>query len=116
VMSIASADVDSFRFLWFRFPYLLAPLKIVKHGEQPTMPEPNLLTRKIAMMSSLTRDGEAIPGGVATNMWAFMTLSGQWVFCVVTESASPNLESQQTFYFRGDNQSVLFSLVGSKMT
>jgi hypothetical protein len=107
-------DADSFRFLWFRFPYHLAPLKVVAQAEQPAMREPNPITRKIASMSSLTWEGEAIPGGVATYLWAFMTLSGQRVFCVLTESDSPNSESQQTLYFRGDDQSVLYSLVGSK--
>jgi hypothetical protein len=88
-------------------------MKIIEQAEQhPSIPHPT--TCKIAKMSSLTWDGEAIPGGVATRLWAFMTLSGERLCCVLTESESPNSRSQLALHFRGDDKTLLFSLVGSK--
>jgi hypothetical protein len=108
-------DPESFRFLWFRFPYQLAPMKIVIQSDEYALNNINPITQKIARMSSLDWEyGEAIPGGIATRLWAFMSLSGHRVYCVLTESESPNSLSQQTLHFRGDNQSVLYSIAGSQ--
>jgi hypothetical protein len=108
-------DIDSFRFLWFRFPYHLAPLKLISPTSLPGIHNIHPVTRKIGEMSSLTWEGEAIPGGVATKLWAFMSLSGFRIFCVLSESDSPNSPIPlKTLYIRGDDQSLLFTLIGSK--
>jgi hypothetical protein len=108
-------DIDSFRFFWFRLPYHLVPLRLVSIRGQSSVREVNPIARKIAEMSSLSWDGEAIPGGVATKLWAFMSLSGFRVFCVLTESDSPHAPTpQRTLHVRGDDQPLLFSFIGSK--
>ena len=106
-------DMDSFRFLWFRFPHQLAPMKVAAAPKDQRQSEQtvNPMTRKIAKMAALTWEGEAIPGGVATNLWAFMTLGGYRAYCVLTENDD---QTQQTLHFRGDDRKVLFSLAGSK--
>jgi len=48
---------------------------------------------------------------VATNLWAFMTLTGHRLYCVLTENDD---QTQQTLHFRGDDRTVLYSIVGSK--
>jgi hypothetical protein len=108
-------DIDSFRFFWFRFQYHLVPLRLLSTRGQSSVQSGNPITRKIAEMASLSWDGEAIPGGVATKLWAFMSLSGFRVFCVLTESDSPNAPSpQRALHVRGDDQALLFSFIGSK--
>lgn len=103
-------DLDSFRFLWFRLPFSLAPLTIVDQSDQSANPT----TRKISTMASLMWEGEAVPGGVATNLWAFQTLSGHRILCVLTESETPEAQSEQNLFFRGDSKPLLFSLICSK--
>jgi hypothetical protein len=107
-------DINSFRFLWFRFPHLLAPIKIAECRNNDQVNHVNPITQKIAEMSSLEWDGEAIPGGVASKLWAFFTKTGARVYCILTESDSPNADVQRTLYIRGDDQQLLFSFVGSK--
>ena len=105
-------DLDSFRFLWFRFPYQLDAMGIVSSAGKRTKAD-NPITRMISKMASLTWEGEAIPGGVATNLWAFMTLSGHRLYCVLTENDD---QTQQTLHFRGDDRRVLYSIAGSKIS
>jgi hypothetical protein len=105
-------DLDSFRFLWFRFPFQLAPMKVVRQSDAVKF---NPVTQKVAAMSLLTWEGEAIPGGVATHLWAFASLTGDRVFCILTEADNSDNESaEQVLHFRGDNQSLLYSFVKSK--
>jgi hypothetical protein len=106
-------DIDSFRFLWFRFPHHLAPIRIVARPLTSNTRQINPITQKIAEMSSLDWEGEAIPGGVAVKLWAFVTLSGDRIYCILTESDGPNSDVQRTLYIRGDNPQLLFSFVGS---
>ena len=103
-------DVDSFRFLWFRFPHQLEAMNIHSSLDKRTNAD-NPITRTIAKISSLNWEGEAIPGGVATNLWAFMTRSGYRMYCVLTENDD---QTQQTLHFRGDDRALLYSVAGSK--
>jgi hypothetical protein len=112
-------DVDTFRFLWFRMSFQLAPIRIVPtSGDQDFARSNDSMGRKVCEMASLTWDGEAIPGGFATRIWAYMTLSGQRVFGVLAESDSDaggeDAPKPTALYLRGDDRSLLFSLVGSK--
>jgi hypothetical protein len=70
--------------------------------------------RKVCEMASLTWEGEAIPGGFATRLWAYTSLSGQRVFGVLAESDSEDAAKPTALYLRADDRSLLFSLVGSK--
>jgi hypothetical protein len=106
-------DVDSFRLLWFRFPYQLAPINISpQRKKHHSIPHPT--TQKIAKMSSLVWEGEAIPGGVATRLWAFMSYAGHRAYCVLTEADGDNVQKKQTLHFRGDDRALLFSLAGTE--
>ena len=109
-------DINSFRFLWFRFPHQLAPIKLIVHRNNYETHGLNPITQKVAEMSSLEWEGEAIPGGVASKLWAFFAASGARVYCILTESDSPNAAVERTLYIRGDDQKLLFSFVGSKQS
>jgi hypothetical protein len=103
-------DYEIFRFLWFRMPHHLPPLKLERTTETHTTTD--LISEKISSMSVLTWPGEAIPGGFAAKAWAFMTLSGDRVLCIYAESDSHSSPGKQALYFRGDCKSALYGLVG----
>jgi hypothetical protein len=68
------------------------------------------IARSIAGMSALTWSGEAIPGGYATDAWAFGTLAGHKVLVVLAET---DADKKVTIHLRGDNKIALFGLVAS---
>jgi hypothetical protein len=108
-------DVDTFRFFWFRMPYQLSPIRVVPlSGDQDSATSADSMGKKVCEMASLTWEGEAIPSGFATRLWAYMTLSGQRVFGVLAESDSEDADKPTALYLRADDRSLLFSLVGSK--
>jgi hypothetical protein len=104
-------DLDAFRFLWFRMPNQLPEIPIIERTKSSSMLfEENGMAIKIASISSLTWNGEAIPGGYVTRAWAFATLAGQRVMAVLAESDS---DKKLALHFRGDDKFVLYSLTGS---
>ncbi|CAJ1934234.1 unnamed protein product [Cylindrotheca closterium] len=101
-----SGDVDSFRFLWSRVPYQVPPMKV--GGVNDTASTPHNGSR-LAAISTLRFRGEAIPGGLVTKLWAFMSLGGKRALFVMAES-----EDDKTIHIRGDDKSLLSCLVGTK--
>jgi len=106
-------DIDTFRFLWFRMSYQLPPLSLLVNSD---FQEKDTMAIKIGTMSCLTWEGEAIPGGYATKVWAFMTQSGSRLLAVFAESDadSANTSSKFSLHFRGDDNRVLCRIAGSK--
>jgi len=105
-------DVDTFRFFWFRLQIHLPRLKVAQLSVSSKFVPADATAFKVAATSRLTFDGEAIPGGYATRLWAFMSHSGHRVLAILCESQeSP---SQLALYFRGDNKELLYSLLGTK--
>lgn len=106
-------DYEIFRFLWFRMAFHLPPVRLERSQTTPT--NRDRMSQEIASLSTLTWPGEAIPGGFAARAWAFSTLSGDRVLCIYaeaeTQSGSP---SKQALYFRGDCESALNALTGSR--
>ena len=114
-------DLDTFRFLWFRMPNAVPPIKMKSAGaahdagfpvdidDDDDVPE-DIIDRPVGEASCLLFEGEAIPGGFATKLWAFMSLSGDRVMCVMTETETNAL----SLHLKADNKSLLFALVGSK--
>lgn len=101
-----SGDVDSFRFLWSRAPYQVPPMKVgVDDGAVSTSND----GARLAAISTLRFRGEAIPGGLVTKLWAFMSLGGKRVLFVMAES-----EEDKTLHIRGDDKGLLSCLVGTK--
>lgn len=105
-------DVCSFRFYWFQLPYHLPPIKIAETAAEQVVPP---MDRKVADMAALNWDGEAVPGGFATKVWAFATFRGSRVSCVLAETDGSNKSPRgQHLYWRGDDKTLLYSLAGSK--
>ena len=107
-------DIDTFRFFWFRMSHQLPPIRITER----LVDEEKLrdrTTEKIAEMSSLTWEGEAVPGGFASRVWAFEAFGGQRVLGVLAESDNGEGTSKpMALYLRSDDRSLLFALVSSK--
>ena len=96
-------DYEIFRFLWFRMPYQLHPLKLESRSNNDTIQRDDTAER-VAAMSLLHWPGEAIPGGFAAKAWAFRTLAGDFVLAIYAESDSAG---KQALYFRGDCNEAL---------
>lgn len=113
-------DVDTFRFLWFRMPHAVPAINVVPKasikdaGFGLTLEEDelsgNIICENVAASSSLWFEGEAIPGGFATKLWAFMSLTGERVLCAMTETENETL----SLHLRADGKHLLFTLVGSR--
>lgn len=103
-------DVTTFRMFWFNMAHHVAPIRL---HESSAHHEVSPIDERIATMSRLRFRGEAIPGGVASKLWAFTTLSGSRVYCVLAENEQGK-SSSQTLHIRGDDKRFLFSLIGSK--
>jgi hypothetical protein len=107
----AWGDVNSFRFFWFPMT-LRVPIRIAKTTvDQRVSP----VDVKIAKMACLNFEGQAIPGGFCSKLWAFMTtLPGQRIFCLLAEMESSKGTNEFVLHFRGDDKSVLLAMLGSK--
>jgi hypothetical protein len=113
-------DYEAFRFLWFRMPHQLPPVKLERKDQEESRLQQEIndpISKKIATMSKLDWPGEAIPGGFAANAWAFSTLSGHHILCIFAVSDDQgNNPGRQALYFRSDSRSALFALVSSPLT
>jgi hypothetical protein len=104
-------DLPTFRLFWFSMPFRLAPIKIAA-SENPVPSHPS--DKRLALISSLRWDGEAIPGGFASGMWALMALNGSRVLCCLVEIDDGKKAPGLAVHFRGDNKRMLYSLTASK--
>jgi hypothetical protein len=107
-------DTETFRFLWFRMPFHLAPVKVDLPPTPTSGPTPDPTSQRIASMSMLRWSGEAIPGGFAAKAWAFSSFSGRRILCIFAESDGEASSSQHALHFRGECELSLFGLAGSE--
>ena len=107
-------DAETFRFMWFRMPQQMSPLRVGRPSQGQSAENPEPTAQKIAAMSRLRWAGEAIPGGFAAKAWAFSSQGGRRVLCIFAESDGDGGPGKQALYFRGDCKSLLYGLVGSK--
>jgi hypothetical protein len=108
-------DVDSFRFLWSRMTCQIPPLRVAPKSNSATVPVSHDALR-LAAISTLRFAGESIPGGFVTKLWAFMSMRGMRVLCVMAESDvdSGNYGSNdKTIHVRGDDKALLCCLAGT---
>ena len=104
-----SGDVDTFRFLWSRVPYQIPPLKIVPVSASVLQSSNEGIC--LSELSTIQFGGEVIPGGRVTKLWAFLSMSGKRILCVMAES-----DHDKTIHVRGDSKSLLSCVFGAKGT
>eukprot|EP00525_Craspedostauros_australis_P001922 CAMPEP_0198120328 /NCGR_PEP_ID=MMETSP1442-20131203/28669_1 /TAXON_ID= /ORGANISM="Craspedostauros australis, Strain CCMP3328" /LENGTH=344 /DNA_ID=CAMNT_0043778963 /DNA_START=1 /DNA_END=1035 /DNA_ORIENTATION=+ len=119
-----SGDIETFRFLWSRMPHQIHPLRLVKYSQSETSADDENYpvhndARRIAAISSVRFGGESIPRGQVTRLWAFMSLQGQRVFCVLAHSAEAGSAKsssgmEPTLHIRSDDVRLMQCLVGTK--
>ena len=113
-----SGDVDSFRFLWSRMPCSIPPLRLARVSLDLETVSTRVSTdaKRLAAISAVRFAGEAIPGGFVTKLWAFMSLGGKRLLCVMAESDADNGNpgsNDRTMHVRGDDTNLLCCLTGT---
>ena len=115
-----SGDVDSFRFLWSRMPCSIPPLRIApasSPGDRELVStRVSSDAKRLAAISTVRFVGEAIPGGFVTKLWAFMSLGGKRLLCVMAESDADTGDpgsNDRTMHVRGDDKHLLCCLTGT---
>jgi hypothetical protein len=108
-------DVNSFRFLWCRMPCNIPPLRVAPLSKDEAAPVSHDAMR-VCAFSTLRFPGESIPNGTVTKLWAFMSLQGKRVLCVMAESDVDTGNygtNDKTLHVRGDDKDLLCCLAGT---
>ncbi|KAG7374387.1 hypothetical protein IV203_013482 [Nitzschia inconspicua] len=103
-------DIDSFRFLWTRMPCQLTPLKLMAVPENEELPRVSYDSLRLSALSTLAFQGDPIPGGIITRLWAFISPQGKRAMFVLAEQESDN---STTLHARGDDKQLLLCLAGT---
>jgi hypothetical protein len=105
----AFGDESVFRFLWLQLPHQAAPVKLIR--DTPSEPNPNtdelaLAVSQLCLVALHQRDK---PNGANTKGWAFSTLSGRRIFCVLSVEMNDTSEDA-TLQLRADDENLIKSL------
>jgi hypothetical protein len=103
-------DVDSFRFLWTRMPCQLPPLKMEHMAEELDSPSTSFDAMRLVAISSVSFQGDPVPGGMITRLWAFVSPQGKRAMFVLAEQ---NSDKSKTLHVRGDDRQLLLCLTGT---
>ena len=107
-------DIDAFRFLWYQMPHRLPEMMLL-----PVVPRSIGVTKdeyasSVANCSVVSIMEPIGTFGMSTKGWAFMTLSGNRLLCLLVEMGTPESGGTTTMlYFRSDDETLLLSLMGS---
>lgn len=106
-------DENTFRFLWYQMPHRMPEMMLF-----PTIPGVKVgsstddFATGIAGIATIPLDEYIEHLGVATTGWAFMTLSGNRLLCLMVESEATE-DRTSTLHFRADDEALLLSIMGS---
>ena len=110
-------DENTFRFLWYQMPHRMPEMILF-----PAIPGVKVgsntddFAAGIAGIATIPLDEYIDELGVATTGWAFMTLGGDRLMCLMVESDT-DMEGEQertsTLHFRADDEALLLSIMGS---
>ncbi|KAL3923951.1 MAG: hypothetical protein SGILL_001347 [Bacillariaceae sp.] len=103
-------DVDSFRTLWTRMPLQLPPLKLDPMADNFDPASTSFDAMRLAAISSVAFPGDPVPGGMITDLWAFMSPRGNRAMFVLAEQ---NSDKSKTLHVRGDDRQLLLCLIGT---
>lgn len=72
-------------------------------------------TLRLAALATVKFEGNPIPGGEITKLWAFVSLSGRRVLFVLAESQGDERRGRtdKTIHVRGDDKQLLSCLAGT---
>ena len=93
-----------------RMPYQLTPFKLVADSsyDQSSCTEHDAM--RLAVLSAVKFEGNPIPGGMVTQLWAFISPKGKRAMLILGEQDG---EDSKTLHVRGDDKQLLLCLVGT---
>ena len=97
-------------------PCQITPLKVGPESRSSTPAQVSVDTLRLAAISTIKFEGNAIPGGYVTRIWAFMSLTGKRALFVLAESeddTTKNGTADRTIHVRGDDKQLLCCLTGT---
>ena len=65
---------------------------------------------RLAVLAAVKFEGDPVPGGMVTHLWAFMSPKGKRVMFVLGEQEG---DDSKTLHVRGDDRQLLLCLVGT---
>ena len=112
----ACGDTDAFRYLWSNMPYQIPPLSLMN---DPANFDAGVAvdTKRLAALATVKFEGNAIPGGQVTRLWALSSLTGMRVLFVLAESEGDSKRknsSGTTLHVRSDDKQLLCCLTGTR--
>jgi hypothetical protein len=93
-----------------RMPCQLTPLKLMPIPDDEDPPQSCFDSLRLSAISTLTFQGDPVPGGMITRLWAFASQQGKRVMFVLAEQAS---DKSTTLHARGDDKQLLLCLTGT---
>lgn len=91
-------------------PCQLTPLKLVDDSSYEEVPHTLHDVMKLTTLSTLKFEGDHVPGGMVTQLWAFMSPKGKRVMFALGEQDGEDIK---TLHVRGDDKQLLLCLVGT---
>jgi hypothetical protein len=116
-------DVSSFRFMWYQMPHrmgemILYPNQLPGRLIGSSSDDYGAAVARLACINPIDEFIDSV--GTATRGWAFLTLTGKRLLCLMVESTvmdENNMETPtSTLHFRADDEALLFSILGSDVT
>jgi hypothetical protein len=116
-------DLNTFRFLWYQMPHRMSQMTLYPNQLPGKLigsssDDFGAAVARISCVSPINEYIETI--GTATMGWAFMTLTGNRLLCLLVEDSivdESGLTSQSsTLHFRADDEALLYSIMGSDTT
>lgn len=92
-----------------RMPCQLTPLKLMPIPDDEEVPSV-FDSLRLSAMSTVAFQGDPVPGGMITRLWAFVNPSGKRAMFVLAEQRSDN---STTLHARGDDKQLLLCLAGT---
>lgn len=88
----------------------LTPFKLVADSSYEEGSHTSHDAMRLAALSNVKFEGDPVPGGMVTHLWAFMSPKGKRVMCVLGEQEG---EDSKTLHVRGDDKQLLLCLAGT---
>jgi hypothetical protein len=93
-----------------RMPCQLTPLKLVEVSEEEDLPSSSFDAMRIAAISTVAFEGNPVPGGMITHLWAFMSPQGKRAMFVLAEQGH---DRNKMLHVRSDDKYLLLCLAGT---
>ncbi len=91
-------------------PFQLTPFKLVADSSYDEESNTEHDAMRLAALSTVKFDGDPAPGGMITELWAFVSPKGKRVMFVLGEQDG---EDTKTLHVRGDDKQLLLCLAGT---